>query len=82
VIATIAFGLGLDCRNVRRVIQWGAPSDVEEYMQETSRAVRDGKNSVAILYYSNTDFAFVSKDSVIKMYCTVRTRNRVDVSFY
>ena len=35
VVATIAFGLGLDCPNIRKVVQWGPPNNVEAYMQET-----------------------------------------------
>ncbi len=38
VIATIVFGMGLDCPNVRRIIHWGVPADVESYLQETGRA--------------------------------------------
>ena len=50
VIATIAFGMGMDCPNIRRVIHWGSSSDVEMYLQETGRAGRDGKQSIAILH--------------------------------
>ena len=49
VIATVAFGMGLDCPNVRRIYQWGASSDVEAYIQETGRAGRDGKPAEALL---------------------------------
>ena len=50
VVATIAFGMGLDCPNVRRIIHWGASSDIEAYMQETGRARRDGLSATAVLY--------------------------------
>ena len=50
VIATIAFGMGLDCPNVRRVIHWGASNDVEAYIQETGRAGWDGEPAEALLY--------------------------------
>ena len=50
VFATIAFGMGLDCPNVRRVIHWGASNDVEAYIQETGRAGRDGEPAEALLY--------------------------------
>lgn len=38
VIATVAFGLGVNCKSVRVVIHWGAPEDVNKYVQETGRA--------------------------------------------
>ena len=47
VIATVAFGMGLDCPNVRRIYHWGASNDVE---QETGRAGRDGEPAEALLY--------------------------------
>ena len=47
VVAMVAFGMGLDCPNVRRVIHWGPSSDIEQYLQETGR---DGLPSHAILH--------------------------------
>ena len=49
VIATTAFGMGVDCPNIRRIIHWGLPTTLEEYVQETGRCGRDGENAVAIL---------------------------------
>ena len=51
VIATTAFGMGIDCTDIRRVIHWGCPPDVESYVQETGRAGRDGAQSEAILQF-------------------------------
>ena len=50
VIATSAFGLGIDCQNIQRTIHWGLPSTIEEYVQESGRAGRDGQQAQAILY--------------------------------
>ena len=52
VVATIAFGMGLDSPNVRSVIHWGSPQDVDMYVQETGRGGRDGTLCNATLYYN------------------------------
>ena len=49
VIATIAFGLGIDTPDVSQVVHLGAPEDMESYIQETERGGRDGKPSLALL---------------------------------
>lgn len=51
VIATIAFGLGIDTCDIRYVVHWGPPQDIEQYVQATGRAGRDGSTSHAILLY-------------------------------
>ena len=49
VIATIAFGMGINCPNVRKIIHYGAPEDLDTYIQETGRAGRDGQHASALI---------------------------------
>ena len=80
VIATVAFGMGIDCPDVRQIVHIGVPDDVESYIQETGRAGRDGQPSLAMLLTSKETLSHVEPS--MKEYQANRNQCRKDLLFW
>lgn len=74
LIATIAFGMGVDCKGVHISIHFGPPKNIEAYLQESGRVGRDGKPSKSFILYQGTLLGHVEKN--IKEYLSAKECRR------
>ena len=75
VFCTVAFGMGIDIPDIRRVIHYGPPRDIDDYFQESGRAGLDGKPSTAVLYrFGGCCIGHVSDE--MKEYCHAEDKRR------
>lgn len=88
MVSTNAFGMGIDKPNVRYVLHYDMPSNLEAYMQESGRAGRDGKTSEAIAFYNETDLnelenhvskQFPQKETILQAYIAINNYLRLAV---
>ena len=80
VIATIAFGMGINCPNIRKIIHFGVPTDIETFIQQVGRAGRDGKSAECVMLVGNGVYKnFCNKE--IKAYVSNSTECRHNLLF-
>ena len=76
IVATSAFGMGIDKSDVRRVLHWGPPPTLEAYYQEAGRGGRDGKASDCLILWRPEDFSWGNIAPAMRRYVEARRDHR------
>jgi len=76
IVATSAFGMGIDKPDVRRVLHWGPPPTLESYYQEAGRAGRDGQTSQCLILWRPQDLSWGNIAPAMKHYVQARANHR------
>lgn len=76
VIATNAFGMGVNVPDIQKVLHWGASRSVQGFMQESGRAGRDNKFAVSVVYYHPVDISATATDDHMRHYCKLTSCRR------
>jgi ATP-dependent DNA helicase RecQ len=82
IVATSAFGMGIDKPNVRQVLHWGPPPTLEAYYQEAGRAGRDGAASECLVLWRREDLSWGNISPAMKHYVESRTNHRAKILEY
>jgi len=76
IVATSAFGMGIDKPDVRQVLHWGPPATLEAYYQEAGRGGRDGKAAECLILWRREDFSWGNIAPAMRRYVETRGDHR------